>query len=64
MAYPDNLADKGVEKDIRDFFTFRPGQPDYVVGPKEGSKQWGWLEDILLTAMLLTLRQVSTSNVL
>lgn len=44
MAYPDNLADKGVEKDIRDFFTFRPGQPDYVVGPKEGSKQWGWLE--------------------
>lgn len=44
MAYPDNLATEGVEQKIRDFFTFRPGQPDYVCGPKEGSKQWGWLE--------------------
>jgi len=28
---------------IRDFFTFRPGQPDYVSGPSR-SDQWGWLE--------------------
>lgn len=28
---------------IRDFFTFRPGQPDYVNGPSMNN-QWGWLE--------------------
>lgn len=28
---------------IREFFTFRPGQPDYVNGPSR-SDQWGWLE--------------------
>lgn len=44
MAYPDNLAETGVEKEIRDFFTFRPGQPDYVNGPTPGMQQWGWLE--------------------
>ena len=44
MAYPDNLDVSGVELEIRTFFTFRPGQPDYVSGPKANSQQWGWLE--------------------
>lgn len=44
MAYPDNLATTGREGAIRDFFTFRPGQPDYVSGPQPGAQQWGWLE--------------------
>lgn len=43
MAYPDNLANTGVENDIRNFFTFRPAQPDYVNGPGRAG-QWGWLE--------------------
>ena len=30
--------------EIRDFFTFRPGQPDYVNGPSR-SDHWGWLEN-------------------
>ncbi len=29
--------------EIRDFFTFRPGQPDYVNGPSRND-HWGWLE--------------------
>jgi len=29
---------------IKDFFTFRPGQPDYVSGPGRND-QWGWLEN-------------------
>jgi hypothetical protein len=37
----------GVAQAIRDsmraFFTFRPGQPDYVNGPSR-SDHWGWLE--------------------
>ncbi len=44
MAYPDNLSEEGREGEIREFFTFRPGQPDYVQGPAPGSQQWGWLE--------------------
>ena len=28
---------------MRKFFTFRPGQPDYVNGPSS-NQQWGWLE--------------------
>ncbi|MCM1519912.1 MAG: hypothetical protein NC098_03925 [Lachnoclostridium sp.] len=43
MAYDDNLDTTGTEGEIRDFFTFRPGMPDYVVGP-ERPDQWGWLE--------------------
>lgn len=43
MAYPDNLGTTGVEGQIRDFFSFRPGQPDYVQGPQL-SNDWGWLE--------------------
>ncbi|MHB8581566.1 MAG: glycoside hydrolase family 71/99 protein, partial [Ignavibacteriaceae bacterium] len=31
-------------QNIKDFFTFRPGQPDYVNGPSRND-QWGWLED-------------------
>jgi len=29
---------------IKTFFTFRPGQPDYVNGPSTNN-QWGWLEN-------------------
>ncbi len=29
---------------IKSFFTFRPGQPDYVNGPST-NQQWGWLEN-------------------
>jgi hypothetical protein len=38
MAYPDNLSDE-----IKNYFTFRPGQPTYNSGPKQDD-QWGWLE--------------------
>ena len=51
MAYPEMLSDvpgNPVETKLRckikDFFTFRPGQPDYVSGPSRND-QWGWLED-------------------
>ncbi|MGN0002591.1 MAG: hypothetical protein ACI35V_04075 [Sphingobacterium composti] len=44
MAYPDNLTNDPVDKEIRDFFTFRPGQPDYVDGPTRHD-QWAWLEN-------------------
>jgi len=43
MAYPDNLTDEGDDPAIREFFTFRPGQPDYVDGPWRND-QWAWLE--------------------
>ena len=46
MAYPDNLTDSEEDRAIKSFFTFRPGQPDYVSGPKKNRKdQWGWLEN-------------------
>jgi hypothetical protein len=38
MAYPDNLPEE-----TRDFFTFRPCQPDYRRGPTRPD-QWSWLE--------------------
>lgn len=44
MAYPDNLTDSAEDREIADFFTFRPGQPDYVDGPKR-SDHWAWLEN-------------------
>ena len=44
MAYPDNLEKTGVDAEIASFFTFRPGQPDYVDGPTR-KDQWGWLEN-------------------
>ena len=40
LAY-DELFDK--EPEIKNFFTFRPCQPDYFVGPT-GPGQWGWLQ--------------------
>lgn len=43
MAYPEILSDSPEDKAISSFFTFRPGQPDYVNGPKRND-QWGWLE--------------------
>ena len=43
MAYPDNLTADPIDREIADFFTFRPGQPDYVDGPSRDD-QWGWLE--------------------
>ena len=44
MAYPDNLTDSQEDREIAEFFTFRPGQPDYVDGPNRNN-QWGWLEN-------------------
>lgn len=44
MGYPDNLEDSEEDREIASFFTFRPGQPDYVDGPKRND-QWGWLEN-------------------
>ncbi|SCM55427.1 glycoside hydrolase family 71/99 protein [Petrimonas mucosa] len=44
MAYPDNLTDSPEDREIREFFTFRPGQPDYVKGPQRND-QWAWLEN-------------------
>lgn len=44
MAYPDNLTDSEEDRAIADFFTFRPGQPDYVDGPKR-KDHWAWLEN-------------------
>ena len=44
MGYPDNLTDSAEDREIAHFFTFRPGQPDYVNGPQRND-QWGWLED-------------------
>jgi len=44
MGYPDNLTSSAEDKEIAEFFTFRPGQPDYVDGPKR-KDQWGWLEN-------------------
>ncbi|WP_234367722.1 hypothetical protein [Parabacteroides pacaensis] len=43
MAYPDNLTSDQTDQEIADFFTFRPGQPDYVNGPSRND-QWAWLE--------------------
>jgi len=38
MAYPENLSDE-----LKNYFTFRPGQPVYNTGPSRAD-QWGWLE--------------------
>jgi hypothetical protein len=43
MAYADVLTHSVEDKAIASFFTFRPGQPDYVDGPSRND-QWGWLE--------------------
>lgn len=49
MAYPEslNLNDPS-DRVIYDFFTWRPGQGDYVYGDSPdglGNHQWGWLQD-------------------
>jgi len=38
MAYPENLTEE-----LKNYFTFRPGQPVYNVGPTRDD-HWGWLE--------------------
>lgn len=50
MCYPESLPEQGVNEEdtkllneIRNFFTFRPGQPRYKGGPTRPD-QWGWLE--------------------
>ncbi len=50
MAYPECLpavgaceADTKMLNEIREFFTFRPGQPGYGCGPNRPD-HWGWLE--------------------
>lgn len=40
----DDPAETRLRREIKDFFTFRPGQPDYVNGPSRND-QWGWLEN-------------------
>jgi len=43
MAYPDNLKyTDPLEQEIKDFFTFRPGQPLLKDEPLRDD-QWGWL---------------------
>jgi hypothetical protein len=36
--------DQPVVNEMKNFFTFRPGQPDYINGPSRND-QWGWLEN-------------------
>ena len=50
MAYPEMLADvegdaeqTAINREVREYFTFRPGQPVYNVGPQRPD-HWGWLE--------------------
>ena len=43
MAYSDNLTNSETDQEIKNFFTFRGGQADYVNGPWRND-QWGWLE--------------------
>lgn len=50
MAYPETLTpvegnqtSTTLRREIRDFFTFRPGQPLYDKGPQRPD-HWGWLE--------------------
>jgi hypothetical protein len=41
---PGDPAETQLRHEIRDFFTFRPAQPDYVNGPSRND-QWAWLEN-------------------
>ncbi|MCQ2118406.1 MAG: hypothetical protein MJY84_00620 [Bacteroidales bacterium] len=47
FAYPSMLDENDEEeKAIKEFFTFRPMQPDYVMGQmKDVPSQWSWLEN-------------------
>ena len=43
MAHPNNIpSTTNLGKEINRFFTWRPGQPGYLV-EKTSPKQWGWL---------------------
>lgn len=46
MAYPQSIPNDGsaLNDKLKEFFTYRPGQPDYVNGPDPNYEQWGWLE--------------------
>lgn len=50
MAYPESFVEvpgdeeaSELHREIREFFTFRPGQPVYNIGPQRRD-HWGWLE--------------------
>jgi hypothetical protein len=43
MARPEDLSNSKEDQEIAGFFTFRPGQPDYVNGPQR-KDNWGWME--------------------
>ena len=43
MARPEDLSNTKEDHEIANFFTFRPGQPDYVNGPQR-KDNWGWME--------------------
>ncbi|MDP4119101.1 MAG: carbohydrate-binding protein, partial [Bacillota bacterium] len=50
IAHPEFLPENGASpedtkflNEIREFFTFRPGQPGYTCGPNN-NQEWGWLE--------------------
>ena len=49
MAYPESLdLNDPSDRVIYNFFTWRPGQGDYVYGDhpdRYGNHQWGWLQD-------------------
>jgi len=40
----ESSMDQQTVNEIKSFFTFRPGQPDYVNGPVRND-HWGWLEN-------------------
>jgi len=51
MAYPsvlDKTAPNGdipaINEEIKDYFTFRPGQSSYTKGSRKKLNQWGWLQ--------------------
>ena len=41
MAYEQSLGTSVLDKQIKEFFTFRPGQPSYFMTKETGN--WGWL---------------------
>ena len=44
MAFKESLGTTGTDAIIRDFFTFRPGQGDYVNGDRNQQDMWGWMQ--------------------
>lgn len=41
MAHPTSLSDSVIDSQIKEFFTYRPGQPSYFSRREQGT--WGWL---------------------